>query len=112
MTPSAHTRMIFLGEPPLADGFRLIGFETRPNPSVEDVERLIRELISQRTNAFVVIDQQLAEADIPGIRRVRREGGHILVSVVPALNQPDRFHTLIDDRLRAMFGAANTATQA
>jgi vacuolar-type H+-ATPase subunit F/Vma7 len=112
MPQTQRTRMIFLGESPLADGFRLIGFEARADPTPEQVEKLVRELINKRENVFIVIDQGLAEAKIPAIDRVRNEGGHILVSVVPPLNDPDNYRTLIDDRLRAMFAATDTVSQA
>ena len=106
-----RTRMIFMGEAPLADGFRLIGFETWPDPSVDQVERLVRELSAQRENAFLVIDQSLAAANLPSIQRIRKEGGHIVISAVPPLNNPDAFRPLIDDRLRTLFAGAGGAEE-
>lgn len=96
--------MIFMGSTALTDGFRLIGFETWAAPTPKDVDRILRELINKRQNAFLVIDQVLAEADIPMLDRVRAEGGHIVVSAVPPLNQPQQFRTRIDDRLQTMLG--------
>ncbi|WP_347338082.1 hypothetical protein [Chromatium okenii] len=46
------TRLLFLGEECLADGFRLIGFETYPNPALRDVDQLLRELQRSQTKAF------------------------------------------------------------
>jgi len=103
--------MVFMGETQLADGFRLIGFETWADPSFEEVERLVREMIARRQNAFLVIDRRIAEADLPSIQRVRREGGHIVVTPVPPLNQPDSFHLRIDDRLQSIFAATGSHTQ-
>jgi vacuolar-type H+-ATPase subunit F/Vma7 len=107
----AQTRMIFMGEAPLTDGFRLIGFETIADPPAEQVEKLLRELVNKRQNAFIIIDQRLAEADLPALNRVRAEGGHIVVAVVPPLNRPDSFRLAIDDRLQVMLGASNFQKQ-
>jgi vacuolar-type H+-ATPase subunit F/Vma7 len=106
---NTRTRMIFMGEAQLADGFRLIGFEVWPDPAFEDVEKLVREMIARRQNAFLVIDRRIAEADLPSIQQVRREGGHIVVTPVPPLNQPDSFHLRIDDRLQSMFAATGSS---
>ncbi len=105
---SAHTRMIFMGASALADGFRLIGFETWPDPTPKDLARLIRELVNNRQKAFVLIDQDLDEADIPILEQVRAGGGYIVLSTVPPLSDPGRFHTRIDDRLHMMLGGAVT----
>ena len=104
---SDHTRLIFMGGAPLTDGFRLIGFETWAAPTTEQVEKIVRELINQRENAFLIIDQELAESGIPMLDRVRQEGGHIVVATVPPLQRPESFRLSIDDRLRAMLGASN-----
>ena len=101
------TRMLFLGDDGLADGFRLVGFEILPNPQPEEVDKLIRELIRTQAKAFVIVDTQLMQADIPSLRRVRREGGRIVVSSVPRLKEPPKLASDVADRLNAMFG--NTA---
>lgn len=101
------TRMLFLGEDSLADGFRLIGFETVPNPTPEEVERVLRELQRGRDNAFVILDDQVMRADIPALRQARREGGRIVVASVPALKDPLRLASDVADRLAAMFGSSN-----
>ncbi len=100
----AHTRMIFMGASALTDGFRLIGFETWPEPKPQDVEKLLRELVNKRQNAFLILDQELAREDMPMLERVRAEGGHIVVCTVPPLNDPEAFSTRIDNRLQMMLG--------
>lgn len=107
---SSRTRMIFMGEAPLADGFRLIGFEAWADPSLEEVEKLVREMIMRRQKAFLVVDRRIAEAELPSIQQVRREGGHIVVTPVPPLNRPDSFHLRIDDRLQTLFAATGSHT--
>lgn len=98
------TRMLFLGDDRLADGFRLIGFETHPSPSPEEVDRILRELQRDREHAFVVVDDALMEADIAALSQVRAEGGRIVVISVPPLSGPPRLTSNVAERLAAMFG--------
>ncbi len=106
------TRMLFLGEESLADGFRLIGFETHPNPTLEEADRVFRDLSRNREKAFVVVDDRVMAADIPHLKRVRREGGRILVIAVPLLNAPPVLSSEVSDRLTALFGAGPGAATA
>jgi len=98
--------MLFMGASALTDGFRLIGFETWAEPEPKTVEKLLRELVNKRQNAFLVLDQNLADKEIPTLERVRAEGGHIVVVTVPPLNDPEQFKTRIDERLKMMLGGA------
>ncbi|HYN78399.1 MAG TPA: V-type ATP synthase subunit F [Lamprocystis sp. (in: g-proteobacteria)] len=100
------TRMVFLGEESLADGFRLIGFETHPDPEPDEVDRVLRDLSRNREKAFVVVDDRVMRADCPNLRRLRREGGRIVVIAVPPLNAPPVLSSTVADRLTALFGAA------
>jgi len=101
----AHTtRMLFLGDDSLADGFRLIGFETFPNPDTAEVERLFRDLLRTGEKAFVIVDDQLMQAGISGLERVRAEGGRIVVASIPRLKEPPRLASDVADRLDSMFG--------
>jgi vacuolar-type H+-ATPase subunit F/Vma7 len=105
------TRMLFLGEESLADGFRLIGFETHPNPTPEEADRVIRDLSRTREKAFVVVDDGVMAADIPSLKRVRREGGRIVVIAVPPLSAPTRLASEVADRLATLFGSANLQSE-
>lgn len=109
---STGTRMIFMGDSNLAHGFRLIGFETWADPSLDEVEKLVRELILRRQNTFLVVDRRIADANLPSILRVRKEGGHIVVTPVPPLNEPDSFHLRIDDRLQTIFAATGSQSHS
>jgi vacuolar-type H+-ATPase subunit F/Vma7 len=98
------TRMLFLGEDRLADGFRLIGFETHPNPDPALVDRTIRDLLRGREKAFVVVDDAVMQQDIPSLKRVRREGGRIVVIAVPPLGAEPHLGSEVARRLAALFG--------
>jgi vacuolar-type H+-ATPase subunit F/Vma7 len=101
------TRMIFLGADSLADGFRLIGFETHANPSADDVDQLFRTLRHSRDKAFVVVDEAVMRSGAGNLARVRREGGRIVVVAVPPLAGPVELESEVADRLQAMFGSSS-----
>jgi vacuolar-type H+-ATPase subunit F/Vma7 len=105
--PSSATRMLFLGADSLADGFQLIGFETYPNPSDEDVDQVFRALRKSRDRAFVVVDERVMRSDASNLARVRSEGGRIVVVAVPPLAGPVKLESEVADRLAAMFGSGN-----
>jgi vacuolar-type H+-ATPase subunit F/Vma7 len=97
--------MLFLGAPTLGEGFRLIGFEVLPDPSREELEQLLGELMDAQQNAFVVIDQGVAEQHSSVLERVRSEGGRIVITGVPPLHDPECFHCALDDRISALLGS-------
>jgi vacuolar-type H+-ATPase subunit F/Vma7 len=105
------TRMLFLGADSLADGFRLVGFETHPNPSPDDVDQVFRDLRTSRDKAFVVVDEQVMRSGAANLARVRREGGRIVVVAVPPLAGPVQLQSEVADRLAAMFGSGNLMQQ-
>ncbi len=105
----SRTRMLFLGADSLADGFRLVGFETHANPSAEDVDQIFRELRTSRERAFVLVDEQVMRSGATNLSLVRREGGRIVVVAVPPLAGPVQLQSEVADRLAAMFGNGNLA---
>lgn len=104
------TRLLFLGEETLADGFRLIGFETYPNPTPEEADRLLRDLRRDQAKALVIVDDALMEQQIPNLHRVRQEGGRIVVIAVPALGAQPRLTSEVAQRLASLFGTATLET--
>jgi vacuolar-type H+-ATPase subunit F/Vma7 len=104
------TRMLFLGEETLADGFRLIGFETHANPAPDEIDRILRDLLRNREKAFVVVDDGVMSQEIPNLKRVRKEGGRIVVIAVPSLSAPTVLASEVAERLAALFGT--TAMQS
>jgi vacuolar-type H+-ATPase subunit F/Vma7 len=101
--------MVFLGADSLADGFRLIGFETHASPSPADVDQVFRELRNSRDRAFVIVDEQVMRSGAANLARVRREGGRIVVVAVPPLIGPVQLQSEVANRLAAMFGTGNLA---
>lgn len=110
--PNTHkTRMLFLGDSTLGDGFRLIGFESLNNPSEEQVERVFRELINSRQNAFVLLDESIPRAGIPSLKQVLAEGGRVVVTTIPPLTAPGELSREVAEQLRAMFGSSTMTKQ-
>jgi vacuolar-type H+-ATPase subunit F/Vma7 len=105
----SQTRMLFLGDDGLADGFRLIGFEVHASPKPDDVERMLRELQREREHAFVIVDDAIMRADIPALKQVLDEGGRIVVIAVPPLAAPAQLSSSVAERLAAMFGNVGAA---
>ncbi|MCP3867916.1 MAG: ATPase [Gammaproteobacteria bacterium] len=106
------TRMLFLGDAPLADGFNLIGFETWADPDSGQLQRVINELLTSRTNAFVILDHTLATAHSKLLAQVRNQGGRIVITVVPPLNAPDLFQSQIDQQVNNMLNSELVEKQA
>lgn len=106
-----ETRLLFLGEHSLADGFRLIGFETVSDPEPNQVNRILRELDRARENAFVIVDDAIMQWDLPMLAQLRREGGRIIVVSLPPLNTlPPRFSSDVAERLQNLFGAGSLSS--
>jgi hypothetical protein len=99
--------MIFIGSLALSDGFRLIGFETLTDPDAARLDRLIGELLEQRANAFLVIEQSVNALDSKMLELVRREGGRIVLSEVPSLRDPSCLHCELDRKIERLMGSAN-----
>lgn len=105
-TVPVATRMLFLGDAALTDGFQLIGFETWADPSPQQLEQVLQGLLNSRANAFVILDSRLAQQPSSLLQQIRSEGGRIIVTEVPPLNDPDNFHSEIDNRIQRLLGNA------
>jgi vacuolar-type H+-ATPase subunit F/Vma7 len=102
-----RTRMIFLGDAALADGFQLIGFETHVDPTPEHLERVLRGLEERQEKAFVVIGTACPAQQCAAYRRLRNEGGRVVISRVPPLAAPADFQCEVDQRVRVLLGGAD-----
>ena len=100
------TRMIALGSAALTIGFSLIGFETVPDATPEQLEALLRELVRDNQKAMVIIECDLARSEGKWLKRVRDEGGRIVVSEVPQLHDPGSFRPRVEDLVESILGAS------
>jgi len=97
-----------MGEAALSDGFHLIGFETMVEPTVEELELILRQLVAEKQKAFVVLDHRLAACDSPMLQLIRAQGGRIIITEAPPLNAPDNFHCEIDAQLHMLLGSGDS----
>ena len=76
-------RTLAMGHAALMDGFALLGIETWPDATVEDVEKVLSGLIRKRTRALIYLQSDLAKHSGALLQTVRNEGGDILISEIP-----------------------------
>lgn len=100
------TRLIAMGSAALMEGFALIGFETWPDAAADDVERVLASLVKQRRRALVLLEPALARSHGAVLRKVRTEGGRIVVTEVPPLRAPGEYHPEVEDLVVSLLGAA------
>lgn len=101
-----RTRLIAMGGAALMEGFDLIGFETWPDAGTDDVERVLAELLRHRRQAVVFLEPALARSDGPLLRKVRNEGGRIVVTEVPRLHAPGDYHPEVEGLVASILGAS------
>ena len=105
--PLARARLLFFGERALTEGYGLIGFETFPDATVEQLDRVLTELLQTRGTALVLLDQRVAHLGSRMLPRVRKEGGRILVTEVPSLRSPGEYRSEIDNQVSALLGGGS-----
>ncbi len=96
--------MIFVGESALADAFALIGFETHVDPSDEEVEKILRTLHNARQKAFVVLGRECSAEAAPTLKYLQAEGGRVVISRIPPLNNPACMRSEVDERINRLLG--------
>ncbi len=104
-TGAAGTRLIALGAAALTEGFGLIGVETLPDATPEQLEELLAGLVQRQEKALVFLEERLARGGGPWLRRVREEGGRIVITELPPLHAPGDYHPPVEDLVRALLGA-------
>jgi vacuolar-type H+-ATPase subunit F/Vma7 len=100
-----RTRLVFMGGAALTAGFALIGFETYPDATPEDLERLLEGLVERHESALVLLEPHLARCQCGILETVRSEGARIVVTEVPPLHAPGDYHPLVEDLVTSVLGA-------
>jgi vacuolar-type H+-ATPase subunit F/Vma7 len=98
-------RVVAAGSQPLMDGFALLGVETHADIDSEELERVLDEIVQRRQRTLLYLQQDLAQADLPLLQQIRKEGGNILISEIPPLNQPDQREATIDSLISRVLGS-------
>jgi len=100
----ADTRLIAMGGAALIQGFSLLGFETHPEATPQVLDAVLEELVQNRQKALVILEEDLARSGTAMLRRVRGEGGRIVVIEVPPLQAPDDYHPQVEELVRRVLG--------
>ena len=103
-------RLIALGGAALMEGFALIGFETIANPTAAAVEELMRRLLQEQQEAFVVIEQGLTRQPGSQLARALREGARLVITVIPGLQDPPGYPSRVDQLVSNVRSAAAPAS--
>lgn len=105
MNDTRHqVRNIFVGGHALADGFRLIGFETLTDPDEQALDRLLAELQREKQRALLIIEHSVSQSGSKLLEQIRSEGGRIVLSEIPSLYDPDNFQSDLDEQLKKLTG--------
>ena len=99
-------KILALGSAALMDGFALLGIETHADPEPARIESLLRELIRARERALVFMQQDLMDADIPVVEKLRLQGGSILICEIPGLQAAGDYRPQVDQLIRRVLGAS------
>jgi len=100
----SKTRMIAMGNRPLMEGFSLLGFETWPNASSEDLDKLLIELLKADQKALLLLETHLSQSQSSVLSKVRTHGGKVLVTEIPAINAAHEFHPFVEDLVVQILG--------
>lgn len=99
-------RVIALGGAALMQGFALLGAETYEDATLDDVERVLAELLRGHDQALVFVENTLVTRAGSYLDRVRREGGRIIVSEIPPLDAPDSYRPPVEALVTRVLGAS------
>ena len=98
------TRMFALGSAALTEGFSLIGFETFPDATPDALVKLLAELVRTRQKAMIVLEENLARSPGRWLKRVRNEGGRIVIAEIPSLHTPGVYRPPVEDLVASILG--------
>ena len=97
-------RILAIGSQALMDGFALLGIETHTDVDNQKLEKLLNDIVRQQERVLIYLQQDLANADIPVLQRLRQEGGNVLISEIPSLSEPHNRQASIDALITKVIG--------
>ncbi|MBI2312122.1 MAG: V-type ATP synthase subunit F [Betaproteobacteria bacterium] len=102
--PPAPTRLIAMGSAPLMQGFGLIGVETWPDATEEQVEQVLAALVRKGEKALLFLEQNLARSRGHWLNWVRNEEARIVITEIPSLHAPHAYAPAVDRLVRSILG--------
>jgi vacuolar-type H+-ATPase subunit F/Vma7 len=97
-------KLIFMGNQALAEGFALLGFETFPNATVENVENELSKLLKDKERALVFLENHLTHQPCSAFLRVRSEAAGIIITEIPSLSTPDTYRPSVEELVERVLG--------
>ncbi|MDD5365601.1 MAG: V-type ATP synthase subunit F [Gallionellaceae bacterium] len=104
LATTSPSRLVVLGSAGLAEGFSLIGAEVYPDADPARVEAVLAELWASGDAALVLLEADLARGEGEWLRRLRNEGGRIVVTELPPLSAPAAYAPAVDAVVRSVLG--------
>ena len=104
-------KIIAFGSSALMDGFALLGIETHADASHDTIDQVLSELSRNRERALVYLQQDLMQADIPIVAQLRGQGGNILISEIPSLDNVDEYRPQVEKLIGRVLGSATLERQ-
>ena len=98
------TRLIMMGSGELTAGFSLIGFETWPDATEEQLDRLLEELARNNETALVFLEPYLAQGNSSLLKQLRDRGGNIVVTEIPTLSAPGNYQPEVEQLVVNILG--------
>ncbi len=111
MQAKAQTRLIMMGSAALTAGFSLIGFETWPDATDEQLEQLLIELQQRGDTALIFLEPALANCDCSILQDIQKQGGHIVVTEIPPLDAPGDYRPQVEDLVISVLGKSALETK-
>jgi vacuolar-type H+-ATPase subunit F/Vma7 len=102
--PEEGTRTIALGSAALVQGFALIGFEAYPDADAQTMEQVLSELHRRHDTALVLVEHSLAAEGGHWYQRIRSEGGRIVITEVPSLEDPGSYRPKVEEMVEHILG--------
>ncbi len=99
------TRMVAMGSRALTEGFALIGFETLPDTTPEELEEVLGTFLKQRQKALLLLEDTLVRDPGPMVNRARMESAHIVMVEIPRLEEPADYHPQVEAMVLSILGA-------
>ncbi|HIE02704.1 MAG TPA: hypothetical protein EYP59_20880 [Thiotrichaceae bacterium] len=97
-------RLIFIGSHALAEGFALLGFETFPNATTEQVESTLSGLLKNKGKALIFLEDNLTQQPGPSFLRARTEAAGIIITEIPPLSAPETYRPAVEELVARVLG--------
>lgn len=104
-------KIIAMGSAALMDGFSLLGIKTYADESTEVINQVLTDLKREHERALIFIQQDLMQADIPMVNRLRNRGGTILLCEIPLLHEAENFQPEVENLVSRVMGGSILESQ-